>query len=299
MYGVVWLRVLLVTVVMGGCGKVANSSAPPVDSSGGGGDDAAMEDASPADGATVEVPPGALGAMDNPATSCGELKAAGSASGVFWLKSSASGSAPFRSYCDQLFNGGGWAMVENSVRRTDGTTTAFWQFKYADRLKQKGTPAPDQNYYDGSLYLLGTEYVDVIVDLQNKSAVVATVTVSGFDPATMKFITPTIVPTTPKTNDSVFEAHFMGGWSAQDYNGGPATSNCAMLYSNVAQHYGVCWAYNLGSDADKDANNSVLDGGVGPHVNNNILTAPEVNLAVQASGGVYSQVNRIARFTRW
>ena len=291
----------LLLVALTGCGKVANPNGSPDGSTGGDGD-AGMDDAGVADGPGIDTPPpGALGAMDNPAKSCGELRAAGGASGVFWLQAPSS-STPFRAYCDQLLNGGGWAMLENSVRRADGTTTAFWQFTYPDRLKQKGTPAPDQNYYDGSLYLLGTEYIDIIVDLKNKTAVVAQVTVSGFDQATMKFLTPT---PGVNTQTNVFAAHFQAGWSAQDYNGGPATANCATLYSKVAQHYSSCWAYNLGSDADGGTSGTPaaiaanLDGGVGPHVNNDVLTDPGVALSIQDSGGKYSQVNRIARFTRW
>ena len=41
-------------------------------------------------------------------------------------------------------------MVVNSVRREDGTTTAFWQFKYDDRLSERGVLAPDQNYYNAA-----------------------------------------------------------------------------------------------------------------------------------------------------
>lgn len=33
-------------------------------------------------------------------------------------------------------------MVANSVRRDDGKAAVFWQFTYADRLKQLGTLAP-------------------------------------------------------------------------------------------------------------------------------------------------------------
>jgi hypothetical protein len=196
-------------------------------------------------------------------------------------------------YCEQQINGGGWAMLENSVRRADGTTTAFWQFKYADRLKQLGTPAPDQNYYDGSLYLLGTQYMDVIVDLQNKLVVAATMTATGFNSTTMAFVGPAITG----GNNDIYNGQFASGWASQDQNfNTAATDNCAVLYSNVAQHYSKCWAYNLGSDAPPG-----LDGGVGPHVLNKVLTA--LTLSLQPGGdtgdGTGSQVNRIARFTRW
>jgi len=66
-----------------------------------------------------------------------------------------------------------------------------------------------------------------------------------------------------------------------------------VIYGNIAQHYGTCWYYNLGGDADSPFD----DGGVGPHVNNSILTP--LGLALQPGGGQYSQVHRIARYTRW
>jgi hypothetical protein len=262
----------LLAAVTAGCGKV-NDSTPPVD-------------ARIADGAPVDAP---LGARDNPARTCAELRVAGMPSGPYWLHD-AQGNPPFQVYCEQQLNGGGWAMVLNSVRRSDGATTAFWQFKYADRLKQLGTPAADQNYYDGPLYLIGTEYMDVFVDLQDKTSVAAVMTATGIDPATMQFTAPMLTV----GNASVYTAQFASGWSAQDFDGDPyGPSNCAALYSNVAQHYGQCWAYNLGADAD----GPVLDGGVGPHVGNSVLTA--LGLALEPGTGNYSQVKRIARFARW
>jgi hypothetical protein len=65
------------------------------------------------------------------------------------------------------------------------------------------------------------------------------------------------------------------------------------VYGHVAQHYAACWIYNLGADADADR----LDGGVGPHVHNMLLT--QLGLAAQPAVGNYSQVSRIARFARW
>jgi hypothetical protein len=166
----------------------------------------------------------------------------------------------------------------------------FWQFKYADRLKQLGTLAVDQNYYNGALYLIGKEYMDVFVDLQDKIAVAAVMTATSFNAATMQFTMPKLTV----GNAQVFNGQFASGWSAEDLDGDAApTANCATLYSKIAQHYSKCGAYNLGSDADDPP----LDGGVGPHVTNAVLTA--LGLALQTNGGVYSQVKRIARFTRW
>lgn len=229
------------------------------------------------------LPPGS---PENPARTCGELHVANMPSGVYWVRPVA-GDPAFQVYCEQTLNGGGWAMLANSVNGAG--TTAFWQFGYADRLSQLGTPAPDQNYYQGALYTIGTDYMDVFVDLQDKSAVVAVMTASGFNTNTMQAIAPSLT----LGNTQVFNSQFASGWSARDFDGDAASINCASFYTNIAQHYSNCWAYNLGSDGDSP----IFDGGVGPHVNNRVLT--ELGLAIQPNGGVYSQVRRIARFTRW
>jgi hypothetical protein len=251
---------------------------------------------------TIDAPP-ELGTRDNPARNCVELRAAGMPSAVYWVRHP-EGSLPFQVYCEQDvdLHGGGWAMVYNSVRREDGTTIAFWQFGYADRLNERGTLAADQNYYNGALYLLGgeREYMDVFVDLEGTRAVAAVMTVTGFDPTTMTFANPTW------TGGSlgIYTYQFASGWSAPGHDGDPFESgnpalgdNCAEIYGNVAQHYHLCWGYNLGSDADVDADGSRLDGGVGPHVNDGVLTS--LGLAQQDDEGDYSQVKRITRFTRW
>ena len=190
-----------------------------------------------------------------------------------------------------------WAMVFNSVRRDDGSTTAFWKIPYAQRASTKGTAAPDQNYYQGSLYPLGRQYMDVIIDLPGTVKIVAVVDTTGIDPTTMKFQG---VSARDGSHDGIVGTHFEGGWSSFDKDFDQTMprpeDNCAVLYESVTQHYGNCWAYNLGSDADEPH----LDGGVGPHVNNMTLT--ELGLAQQApaqAAGRYSQVRRIARFTRW
>ena len=263
-----------------GCGAVGHDD-PPRDGS-------SME--SPGIDAPAIDASADLGTREYPARSCAELAVAGSPSGAYWVRHPVDANSTFQVYCEQQLNGGGWAMLENSVRRDDGTTTAFWQFKYDDRLKQLGTLAAEQNYYDGGLYLIGTEYMDVIVDLQDTTIVAALVTATGFNPSTMQFVTPTRVG----GNVDIFTRHFAGGWSAQDRDLDLLpNSNCSTVYANVAQHYDSCWTYSLGADADEP----LLDGGVGPHVHNDVLTS--LGLALQPEGGTYSQVKRIARFTRW
>jgi hypothetical protein len=232
---------------------------------------------------------GGLGSQDHPARSCAELLTlVGPTSGLYWLSHPDGRSPAFEVYCDQETNLGGWAMVENSVM-TEGKTTAFWQFPHVARLDRMGTPAPDQNYYQGALYLIGTTYMDVFVDLEGKQAVAAVMTTTGIDSTTMHFAKPTLV----LGNRAVFDAQFASGWSSKDLDADPYAQNCATVYGNVAQHYSSCWTYNLGVDAEGD----LLDGGVGPHVVNSTLT--DLGLALQPEGGGYSRVKRIARFTRW
>jgi hypothetical protein len=288
----VWRYGALLAMIGTGCGKVAGNERPA---------DAAMPAEAETDAAAVgemvdaaliDGPPvaGMPGTKDNPARTCNELRLAGFASGVYWLSPPSGIGSPFEEYCEQTINGGGWVMVENSVLKTDGSTLPFWQFKYADRLKRFGTPAVNQNYYDGSLYVYGKEYMDIIVDLQNRTAVAVTLTVAGFNVTTMQFMSPSM----PIGNSDVFKSAYDSGWSSSDYdNDAATTASCSQLYGNVAQHYNNCWSYNLGSDGDEPK----ADGGVGPHVHNNVLSA--LMLTPQTNGGVYSRVARIARFTRW
>lgn len=279
-----WLCALAMIAGVAACSMKRTSFTPPDEEPA----DAAIDAAAAADAPTIDAPP-ALGTRENPARSCGELKDAGMPSAAYWVRPPADQTLLFQVYCEQALSGGGWAMLENSVRRDDGTTTAFWGFPYAERLKEMGTLAIDQNYYNGALYLIGTEYMDIFVDLQDKTAVAAVMTATGFDPVTMRFTSPALVA----GNASVYANQFASGWSARDFDGDPYGASCAANFSNVAQHYSQCWTYNLGSDADAP----VLDGGVGPHVNNAALGS--LGLALQPNGGNYSQVKRIARFTRW
>lgn len=232
------------------------------------------------------APDAALGSMANPAASCVELLAnVGPTSGVYWVAGTGD---PFEVYCDQETNGGGWALLFNSVQ-TAGQTTAFWQIPYAERLNRKATPTPTDNFYDGSLYVIGTSYMDVLVDLDGKLAVAAVMTATSIDTATMRFNQPTLVV----GNNDVFTNQFASGWAAPDYDGDTFTGACSTVYNNVTQHYSACWSYNLGSDAD----DPLLDGGVGPHAANVVATA--LGLALQPGAGAYTQLTRIARFVRW
>src|SRR5262249_39661967 len=132
--------------------------------------------------------------------------------------------------------------------------------------------------------------MDVLADLSGTLAVGAVMTATGIDPATMRFMDPAL--TVGDTN--IFNNQFASGWASADFDGDVnTTANCSTAFSNVTQHYSACWTYNLGSDADAP----VLDGGVGPHVNNTVLTS--LGLTFQMDGGSYSQVLRIARFVRW
>jgi hypothetical protein len=278
-----WCRVTLVAALAAGaaCGKVA-------------GDDKV-------DGAVKEIPDAVvidatwLGTEVNPAAGCGELLTAlGPVSGVYWVRHPDPARPSIQVYCEQELEGGGWALVYNSVFRPGGGTTEFWQIPYADRFQTKGVLGVADNYYSGGNYFLGTSFLDTITDLVGTTAVAAVVDSKGLQPEKMTFIEPSLVA----GNTSIFTSHFASGWSAPDYDGDPYTGtppNCANYYSNVTQHYGTCWTYNLGSDADVP----YLDGGVGPHVHNDVLTALELSLQGATGAGIYSQVNRISRYVRY
>jgi hypothetical protein len=260
-----------------GCGSVSGNEKmdAPVSNI-----DAKMADASP-------DAPAALGSMANPADSCVALRTAGKATGVYWLKNPGGGSA-FEGFCDQDRNGGGWALVYRSVL-SSGSTTQFWQIPYAQRLDVKGAAMPGANFYAGTLYRSGREYMDVITDLQDKSAIALVATTTGIDTGTMKFADPAF----SVGNMDLYNTAFAAGWSASDYDNDSSPDNCATFYVDVTQHYSNCWEYNLGVDADLP----YLDGGVGPHVYNPRLTT--LLLALEPVAGNYSRVNAIARYARW
>ena len=183
-----------------------------------------------------------LGTVDAPALSCGQLRdALGSASGVYWLRNDML-QPPFQAYCEQVVEGGGWALLYNSVLRLDGTTTAFWNISYADRFATIGVPSTSDNYYAGDMYRRGTSFLDMITDLGGKDVVAMRADSLGIVPETMAFIAPVLISGSLR----VFQQHFAAGWSSPDFDGDQyASSNCATSFNNVTQHYGDCWYYNL------------------------------------------------------
>ena len=232
----------------------------------------------------------------SPATagaSCAALKTLGATlSGTYYIKNPTSADAAMVNatvlvYCDQVSEGGGWALVYNSVIGTNSSD--FWSIPYANRLARRGRPSLDSNFYDGSLYqTAATTYLDVIEDLQGKVATEFIAKTDGINNTTMRFNNPMLMSGFQAGYDSQFAA----GWSAPDYDGDTLTTgNCSASYINVTQHYSGCWNTNLGSDADAP----VLDGGAGPHAHTSVLTA----LMLAGDGSPYSRVRRISRFVRW
>ena len=218
-----------------------------------------------------------------PAASCSDALAAGiDRSGLVWIDL---GGAPTELYCDQSTNGGGWALLYNSTLGTN--STEFWAILYADRFSRRGRASLDSNFYDGSLYLYGTSYMEVFEDLDGKSAVAYVATADSIDTDTMRFNNPAL---SSGLADS-YSCQFAAGWSAPDYDGDDGSGNCAADYSAVTQHYCACWGYNLGSDADAP----YYDAGVGPHVH---LTHLD-DLGLRNDGSAYSRVRRISRFVKW
>lgn len=230
-------------------------------------------------------------------SSCRTLYDAGvTLSGVYWVinPSSADPSkvgVPARVYCDQETNNGGWALVYNSV--IGANTLDFWDIPYAQRLGRRGGASLDSNYYDGALYqTTSVTYMDVIEDLQGKSVIALVAAAASINSATMRFNSPVFL----SGSTSIFANHFRDGWSARDYDGDPLSSSCATLYNNVTQHYGACWAYNLGSDADlSGGDNSLTDQRLGPHVHTGVLSS----LGAVGDGSDYSRVRAIRRYVSW
>jgi hypothetical protein len=214
-------------------------------------------------------------------------------SGVYFLKPD--GTQALTTYCDMETQGGGWAMVYNSVLGTN--TTDFWNIPYADRLGRRGRASLDSNFYEGSLYAYrkteftdAVKYMDVIEDLHGKTVILFTARVVGFNASTMRFEEPELLGGNPR----IFYSQFATGWASSDYDGDRDPNiHCANVYANVSQHYSACWIYNLGADADDDIN--TLDGRVGPHLNSEFA----LGLGLATDGSMYTRVRRITRFVRW
>jgi hypothetical protein len=207
----------------------------------------------------------------------------GTLSGAYWIRPP--GAQPRITYCDMETNGGGWTLVYNSLLGVN--TLDFWNIPYLERLGRRGRPSLDALFYDGSLYLHGKAYMDVIEDLQGKIVVAMTASAEGIDPYSMRFISPQL----SSGNPAIFQSQFAASWSTREFDGDTWSGNCASWYGNVTQHYGDCWVYNLGVDADLPFE----DGRVGPH----LQSGTALSLGLGTDGTPYTRVRRISRFVKW
>lgn len=239
-----------------------------------------------------------------PATSCADALASGVAiSGTYWIHPPGR-EAPIEIYCDQVTEGGGWALLYNSILGVN--TTEFWRLAYEERMARYGRPTLDALFYDGSLYLApdgipyeAMEFMDVVEGLKGRVVTAMRAQADGFNPVTMRFDNPTLDPSNLGANAQMtwFQNHFSAGWSSVGHDGDDSNNaeeaNCAVGYSDVAQHYSACWAMNLGADAPR---NIAYDEGTGPHVNRDTIAAV---FALGTDGTAYTRVRRISRFVRW
>lgn len=252
----------------------------------------------------VDAPRGV--SRERPATSCSDALESGvDRSGVVWVVPPLPDRAPplegagepREIYCDQVTQGGGWALIYNSMLGVD--TTWFWRIPHEERLGRFGHPTLTSNFYDGLLYLAGhggngepREYLDVVEDLRGQSAIAVHAEAHAFHDERMAFERPRLLD----GNEAWFNVHVAAGWSAAGWDGDQERgANCAERYQGVTQHYRDCWIMNLGADAGADTDEAYADGRVGPHIHRAIAQA----LGLAADGSHYTRVRRISRFVRW
>lgn len=236
------------------------------------------------------------GSASTAGASCQALLDAGvTLSGAYWVKNPTPADPsqvglPMGIYCDQDVNGGGWALVYNSV--LGANTLDFWNIPYAQRLGRRGRPSIDSNYYDGSLYqTAAATYMDVIEDLRGNTVIAFIARTAGINNVNMRFSSPVLL----SGDFELFTSQFASGWSAPDYDGDvEPTTECALYYNNVTQHYSRCWAYNLGSDADVQ-DGETTDQRLGPHVHKTALDS----LGATGDGSGYGRVRAIRRYVKW
>ena len=262
------------------------------------------------------LPLGYGASSNNPALNCLDLKKRGAvSSGIYWIKPRGF-QTPFKAFCEQEILGGGWTLLLNSVGSEQGNTLGFWNIPIKEVFKRKGEASIKNNYYEPMLYTCPGDYMDITEDLKGTVGLMIYAYSDGLDTRTMKFKKPTLY----FGDIEVFKHQFTSGYSTPDFDndeyvGVAVIKNCANHYNNVSQHYGNCWSYNLGSDAEmyhidegKLTKSDSKDGGWGPHVIYTVLQGldlwwpdPELIPANKTDGGpidAYIRVNRISRFVR-
>ncbi|MEY3903395.1 MAG: hypothetical protein RL189_2701 [Pseudomonadota bacterium] len=165
----------------------------------------------------------------------------------------------------------------------------FFQIAYADRFKDKGD-CKQGNCYNPSRYLShpGKKMLitDTVTNPDGREVVLFTATVGGINKETMSFIDPSF-----KTgNKFIYEQQLAMGWSSADYDADSHSGNCAAAYGKITQHYGSCWNYNLGADAEGD----LLDGDWGPH-----FYKPALPVGAKGMDGDASSYVRVKAITRY
>jgi len=188
-------------------------------------------------------------------------------------------------------------ILYRSVANTSGENVPekndplkFFSIPYAQRLTDKGDCADGSMCYRPSLYTapLGKklQITDTVVGSDGKERVLMVARISGIDTTTMKVVNPEYI----EGNRNFFDNQLAAGWAASDYDGDTWSNNCASYYSNITQHYGACWVYNLASDAD----GSLVDQRWGPHVH-----APNLPAGTLAEDGDSSSYVRVRAITRY